>query len=157
VFGRRLFWLFVAIAGFLVGMEFAGIMLAGEPQWLQISAAAGTGLLGALLAVLVQPVAFAFAGFYAGAYLAIILTQSFGAADHVMLFFAAGGLTGAVLAVLIMDRAIMVLSCIVGAGAIVATLNIEKQTAAIVFLLLAAAGVLVQTWQMKHIQRSDRE
>ena len=31
--GRKLFWLFVAIAGFYAGIEVVRVLLAGQPSW----------------------------------------------------------------------------------------------------------------------------
>jgi len=72
VFGQKLFWLFVSIVGFLFGMGFAGLVFPDQAQWVPILFALGAGFLGALLAVVAQRVAFAFAGFYGGFYLALI-------------------------------------------------------------------------------------
>ena len=64
--GRRLFWIFVAITGFFVGAEVAGDLFANQPQWVVWVLAAGAGIIGAVLAILLQRVAFAVAGFYGG-------------------------------------------------------------------------------------------
>ena len=144
VFGRKLFWLFVAIAGFLFGMQFGGLILPDQPHWIRLLIALGAGILGALLAVLAQRVAFALAGFYGGSYLALILAQSFGAGGRSILLFVLAGVIGAVVATLIMDWAIIVISSLVGAGAIVEALAQGQSISIIVFLALVAAGVLVQ-------------
>ena len=145
LFGRRVFWLFVAIAGFLVGMRFAGVILLDQPKWLQLFLAVGAGVLGALLAVLVKRTAFALAGFYAGAYLALVGAQSYGAGGNSVILFVLGGVAGALFATLIMDWAIIVLSCLVGAGAIVDSLALGQTSRLIFFLVLVIAGALVQT------------
>jgi Domain of unknown function (DUF4203) len=150
VLGRQLFWLSVAIAGFLVGMRFAGVILAGEPQWLLVCVALGAGLLGALLAVLAQRVAFALAGFYAGFYLALIGAQSFGAEGNNIMFFVIGGVVGAVCAALMMDWAIIILSCLVGAGAIVEPLGLGPMMSGVVFLALVIAGACFQARCFSH-------
>jgi hypothetical protein len=145
VFGRRLFWLFITIAGFLVGMEFGGVMLAGQPQWARLVVALSAGLVGALLAVFAERVAFALAGFYAGSYVTLIVAQSFGGHGNNNVLFIIGGVLGAVFAGFIMDWAIVVLSCLVGAGAIVQGLDLGETMSAIIFIMLAAAGAFVQT------------
>lgn len=73
LFGRTLFWLGIAIAGFLVGTEYAHVMFAAHPQWVVLAVAIGAGVVGAVLAVLVKRVAFALVGFYAGIYLGLIV------------------------------------------------------------------------------------
>ena len=144
VLGRKLFWLFVAIAGFLLGMEFTRLVLADQPTWVMLFIGLGAGLLGALLAILAQRVAFALAGFYAGAYFALIVAQSFGAGGHNILLYAVCGVIGAVLAALMMDWAIILLSCLAGAGAIVVTLGLGPTMSPIVFVILLIAGTFVQ-------------
>jgi hypothetical protein len=142
--GRRLFWLFVALVGFLLGMELTWVILGEQPKWVMLFIGLGTGLIGALLAVLVERVAFALAGFYAGAYLALIGAQSFGVGGNTIILFAAGGLIGAVFAALIMDWVIIVLSCLAGAGAIVVSLGLDQMLSLLVFLVLAVAGTFFQ-------------
>jgi hypothetical protein len=144
VFGRKLFWLCVALLGFFLGMEFAGVLFADQPQWVMLLIALGTGLVGALLAVLAERVAFALAGFYAGAYLALISAHSFGIASHSTLLFGAGGVIGAVLAALLMDWAIIVLSSLVGAGAIVDAAGMGQPTGVLVFMGLTVVGIVIQ-------------
>lgn len=142
--GRNVFWLFVGLIGFLVGVELAEIWLADAPRLLVIAAAAGVGLLGALLAVLYERVAFALAGFTAMAYLAMVLAKKIGidSAPPTSVFVA--GLVGAILAALIMDWAIIVLSSLAGAAAIVSTLTTARTVDAAVFVILAAIGISVQ-------------
>ena len=155
-FGRKLFWLFVAMVGFLVGMEFARVVLAGRPQWVLLLVALGAGLLGALLAVFAERIAFALAGFYAGSYLALILADSWGAHGNSMVVFAMGGVIGLVFAVLIMDWAIIVLSCLVGSGAIVQALDLGQTTGSLVFVALVVAGAFLQARFMTRSETARR-
>lgn len=150
LFGRKLFWLFVAVAGFLLGMEFAGLMLPHQPAWIMLLIALGAGLLGALLAMLFQRVAFALAGFYGGAYISLILAQTLGLVSSTIVFFFAGGVVGAVFAILIMDWAIILLSCLVGAGAIVEVLGLGQSISIIVFLALVLIGAFAQSKFLSH-------
>ena len=62
-FGRRLFWIFVGIAGFLFGMEFGPKVVTGASQEVVLVAAIVTGLIGVVIAVFAQKLAFAMAGF----------------------------------------------------------------------------------------------
>jgi Domain of unknown function (DUF4203) len=144
VLGLKLFWLFVAIAGFLFGMQFGDLILPDQAHWIRLLIALGAGFLGALLAVLAQRVAFALAGFYGGSYLALILAQSFGAGGSSILLFVVAGVIGAVIATLIMDWAIIVISSLVGAGAMVEALALGQSIRIIVFMVLVVAGILVQ-------------
>jgi hypothetical protein len=152
--GRRLFWLFVALVGFLLGMELTWVILGEQPKWVMLFIGLGTGLVGALLAVLVERVAFALAGFYAGAYLALIGAQSFGVVGNTILLFAVGGLIGAVFAALIMDWVIIVLSCLVGAGAVVVSLGLGQTMSLLIFLVLALSGTFLQARIMVRSRKS---
>ena len=143
--GRELYWLFVAIVGFLVGMRIADTILADQPHWLLFLLAVAAGVVGAFLAILAQRLAFALAGFCAGGYLALIGTQSYGIGGHGVLWFVLGGVAGALFAVLIVDGGLIVLSSLVGAGAIVDSLVLGRSGRILVFLLLVIAGILVQT------------
>lgn len=146
LFGRKLFWLFLGIAGFLVGMEITPMFFGDQPQWIQLSIALGMGCLGAILAILVQRIAFAFGGFFAGMYLALGIGHFFALAPSNTMFFMAigGGITGAIIATLIMDTAITLLVCLVGAGAIVGELHLDPLINILIFVILVGAGFFFQ-------------
>ena len=148
VAGRKFFWLFIAITGFFVGVELAHDLFANQPWWVVWVFAAGAGIIGAVLAMLFQRVAFALAGLYAGCYLAIFVVQSLGW-GRLDLAILVGGVIGAVLATLVMDWAIIVLSSLVGAGLIVASLGLDSLQGAILAGVLAAVGILVQATLMR--------
>jgi hypothetical protein len=150
IFGRKLFWLFVAIVGFLVGMEFIDLLLTNQSIWIKLLGGLGAGLLGALLAIFVQRAAFILAGFFAGAYFCLQLANPLGAAGASLILAVASGAIGAIVAALLMDWAIIVLSCLVGAGAVVSRLGLRDLNTAIVFLVLVIIGILVQAKLMEH-------
>src|SRR6266446_1724973 len=54
VYGRRLYWLFVAGIGFLTGLALAPRLLVGQPEWMILLVALILALIGALLAVVAQ-------------------------------------------------------------------------------------------------------
>ena len=149
ILGRKIFWLSVAIVGFLVGMELTGMLLADQPTWVLLAGGLAAGLIGALLAVLAQRVAFGLAGFFAGAYLTVIVAQSQGTGGTSMILPIVGGVIGALVAVLLMDWAIIVLSCLVGAGTIVAQLQLSPKVSAIAFAVLVIIGIVIQAKLME--------
>jgi len=149
IFGRKLFWLFVSIVGFLVGMEFIDLLLVDQSIWVKLLGGLGAGLLGALLAIFVQRVAFVLAGFFAGAYFALLLAHPLGIAGASLILAVAGGVVGAIVAALLMDWAIIALSCLAGAAAIVSRLGLRDVNMAIVFLVLVIIGILVQAKLME--------
>lgn len=145
-FGRKLFWLFIGIAGFLFGMEITPMFFGDQPQWIQMAIAIGIGFFGAMLAMLAQRIAFTFGGFFAGMYLALRVSQYFAMDDFntMLLLMIGAGIVCAVTATLIMDKAITILACLVGAGAIVGELHLGHAMNTIVFVILTGAGYFIQ-------------
>lgn len=144
LFGRSLYWVFVAVAGFLVGGQVAELALADSAPWIRLLAAIAAGLIGALLAMLAQRLAFGLAGFYAGGYLTAAAMNSLQVDGNSGIWLLAGAILGALVALVVLDWAIIVLSSLVGASAIVAALNLAPTAAAIGMLLLVAIGIAVQ-------------
>jgi len=119
----------------------------------------GSGPLGALLAVVAQRVAFAIGGFFAGSYIALAAVAHFGIETSPNIFIFVGGVVGAVIAAIIMDAAIIVLSSLVGAGAIVQALSLNQASRSLLFLGLVAVGIVIQftlTAPPKHEARDRR-
>lgn len=146
LFGRKLYWLFIGIAGFLFGMEISRMFFGGQSQWLQLAIAIGLGCLGALLALLVQRLAFTIGGFLAGVFLAIKASPFIAVPDHgaMLLLIIGAGIFGAVVATLVMDMAITILVCLVGAAAIVGELQLGPVLNFLAFVILVGAGFLFQ-------------
>jgi len=146
--GRKLFWLFVAIAGFYAGIEIVRVLLAGQQTWVMWVVGAAAGLIGALLAMLFQRVGFALGGFYAGGYAALILAERFAPGIVGGATFVIGGVVGALFAAWLMDWAIIVLSCLVGAVLVVTSLGLQGVAGFLVYVVLAGLGIAFQAWMM---------
>jgi Domain of unknown function (DUF4203) len=144
ILGRKLFWLFVAIAGFYLGFELARGLAAEQPAWLLWTIAIGAGLIGAVLAMLLQRVGFALGGFYAGGYIALLAAERLAPGTIGVAAFVVGGVIGAVLAAVLMDWAIIVLSCLVGAALVVPALALQPLASGFVYAGLVAVGIVVQ-------------
>lgn len=142
--GRNIFWLFISVIGFLIGFELAHVWLADQPMWLALVAGVVTGLVGAVLAIVYERVAFALAGFYAAAFLVITYAGKLGFASMPAVTPYAAGLVGALLAALLTDWTIIVLSALAGAAAIVSVFVLQPAVEVVSFLALALVGVLVQ-------------
>jgi Domain of unknown function (DUF4203) len=152
--GRKLFWLFVAIAGFYVGFEVARAVFTNQPQWLVWLVAAAAGVIGALVAMLFQRVAFALGGFYAGGYLALVAAERYlpGAAGAGA--FIVGGVAGAIAAALVMDWAVVILSCLVGAALVVSSLALGDLVGLLAYAGLVAIGIVVQRQLLRGHKRT---
>jgi Domain of unknown function (DUF4203) len=152
LFGRSLFWAFVALVGFLVGAHLSQTALAGHPAWVGVLVGIGVGIVGALLAVVAERVGFALGGLAAGGYLALVAARSLHVPGNPMIWVAIGATVGALIAILVMDWAIIFLSSLVGAGAVVGSLSIGPGIAIVLYLLLAAAGVLFQGARFERVE-----
>jgi len=150
LFGRSLYWAFIAIAGFLVGMALANEWLADKQEWIRILAAVGAGVIGAVLGILIQRLAFAIGGFFAGGYLALVLAARLHAGGNPNIWTIVGGIIGAILAALVMDWAIIVLSSLAGAAAILVPFQakLDDRILPVVFLVLAVIGIVFQGRRM---------
>jgi hypothetical protein len=145
-FGRRLFWLFVGAAGFLVGAHVADFLLHGKPEWTTLAIAIVAGLLGALFAVFLQRIAIAVAGFVLGGYvLPVILGQMGWRSGHsYWIMFLAGGIAGLFLVSVLFDWALIILSSVSGAVLIIEPLHAGMQVKRLLIVLLIAAGIAAQ-------------
>jgi uncharacterized protein DUF4203 len=146
-FGRRLFWLCVAAVGFAAGVEFAPHLVHEPSQVLQLSIAIVFGFIGALLALFLQKIAIAIAGFLAGGKLAMALVAAFVAesARYPGVTFIIGGIIGMILLLSLFDWALIVMSAVVGAYLIGHTIVLPPTGATLLFVGLAAVGIIVQT------------
>lgn len=148
MFGRKLFWLLVAVSGFMVGVQFAEMLFPYYQQWVQLAIALGFGIVSSLMAMMIQRIAFVLAGFLAGLYMALMAIQSFGFNDISTILIVLGGVFGAVAGYIFVDWAIIVLSAMIGAGVIVNTLIVVMQLSSAVsmisFMVLSVIGAVVQ-------------
>jgi hypothetical protein len=144
LFGRRLFWLFVAVLGFVTSVEVAPLILPGRPEWMIWLAALGVGAAGALLAMGLQYVAAGMAGFVIGANAVMVVLVQF-SAEPARVLVLAGGIIGMVLAVAAFDWAIIALSSLAGAWLLLRPFTWQPAAHIALLLVLTAAGIAVQS------------
>lgn len=162
LFGRRVFWLFVAIVGFLAGFAIGQRLLPGSGSLVHILVGLGLGLVGALLSQAAPNLIAGIVGFLAGGYalssLAGSLVQLSNAIHWVL--FIAGGLIGIYLAVKFFDLALVILSALSGAGALSALggelLKFSGTIQAIVFVVLAVIGIAFQLGVVKPAKQRSK-
>lgn len=143
--GRKLFWFFVGAAGFLAGLVYAPQLFQGQPGWVLLLIAAIAGLMGALLAIVLQRFAVALAGFFIGGYLLNLLLNALGIGEPFRIWtFLAGGLVGALLVSALFDWALIFLSSLTGATLISQSLGLGGALTAVVFTILLIAGIAIQ-------------
>ena len=99
-----------------------------------------------MLALFLQKVAIAVAGFLAGGKLALALVVAFfvHGANYPGVTFIIGGIIGAILLLSLFDWTLIVLSAVVGAYLIQHTIVLPQTGATILFIALAALGIVVQ-------------
>jgi hypothetical protein len=155
LYGRTLYWVFVAVAGFLVGFELGVELLAEQAEWVRLLAAVVGGILGAILGMFAQRVAFSIGGLFAGGYLGLALAHGAEIPGEPIVWLAVGAILGAIIAALVMDWAIIVLSSLAGAAAIVGTaraqFDLEATVAMLLVVALALLGIVVQGRRLRRV------
>ena len=146
LFGRKLFWLCVAALGFAAGVELAPQLVQQPTPILQLSIALVLGIVGALLALLLQKLAVGIVGFAAGGRLAVGLAATFvvEGLQYYWLTFIIGGVIGAILLVALFDWALIFLSSLLGAHLIVSAITLPPTGATVLLIGLTVVGVIVQ-------------
>ena len=145
--GRSLFWVYIALLGFLLGFEATQQYLGSEVQWLPVLAGIVVGLVAALAAMFLQYWAVGLAGFVGGAYLslsALGMGLLGDAALLPLLVAGIGGVLGAMLFVLLFDPALVVVSSVTGASLLVQPFPLSEGVSAVVFLALTVVGIVFQ-------------
>ena len=145
LFGRKLFWLCVAAAGFALGAEIVRTLSKSRLQ-LGLIVALVFGVLGALLALFLQKVAVAVLGFLAGGYVAGAIGAAFfvHSARSYTIIFLVGGIIGTFLLLAVFDWALIVVSSLIGAHLIQSATVLPPTGSTIVFIGIAIIGILVQ-------------
>jgi hypothetical protein len=148
--GRKLYWLFVGIVGFMLGLSLAGLFFTVESEMVHLAIGLVAGVIGAVFALLLQRIAVALAGFISGGYILISLFDVLGWAVKGQylpanwILFLIGGLIGAVLVALLFDWALILLSSLAGASLIVQTFEFTEWAQIFLFVFILVVGVGLQ-------------
>jgi hypothetical protein len=150
-FGRKVFWLFVAGAGFVAGMSLTANTFKGS-ELASIAVGLIVGLIAALLAVFMQRFAIGLAGFLVGGYIALQLLPltSLDGGWAPWLVFLLGGIIGVILVNAVLDWALIILSSLAGASLLIGALNPPQALGVVAFIILVVIGVSVQARELKH-------
>jgi len=149
--GRKLFWLFVAGIGFVVAMDlvlrlFAGRQ-AGGVTLIALIVGLIAGVICALLAIFLQRAAVGIVGFLAGGYVVLSLFDILQLGDMTVLAWAlvfVGGIVGVILALVVFEWALIVLSSLSGAGLIAQSVGVGRPLAALIFVAALIVGLVAQ-------------
>ena len=150
-FGRKLFWLFVGIVGFLGGMYLGAHFFNADPEWTLWVIAIGIGLVGAVLALFLQKMAIGVAGFLTGGFLSMNFGEMIGwHGDQVILtVFLAGGIIGAIMTWILFEWALIALTSAAGAYLIQRELPFHYRTRVILLVILSVIGVGIQARSLR--------
>jgi hypothetical protein len=146
VAGRRLFWLAVGMLGFIAGYQAMQRWGGGLPPSAAFVVALAVGVIGMILAVVVQRVAVALAGFFLGVVLTTFLLPLFGVALGPWngLVVAAGGLLMAFVALGLFSFALAVLTAGAGAAMLGEAIAAPPPWSLPLLVVLWVIGVVVQ-------------
>lgn len=154
VAGRKLFWLFVAAAGFFAGVDLSTRFFQG-PEGLSIAVGLVVGILFALLAMALKSVAISVAGFFLGGAALLSLAGSFGIERGDLIIYIIGGVLGVIFLNTFFDWALIGISSFAGASMLVQTLSLERPIAGIVFIVLLLVGIAIQFADKNRGKRDD--
>lgn len=169
LFGRRLFWIFVAIGGFLIGWFLMPEIVPGLATWLRVLIGVVAGVVFGLLSIPFTRVMVAIAGFFVFGGALVMGLRVLGAniATGSALYWTAfviGGLIGAVFLFFALDWALIVLTSLAGAGAVSrGIVNFVSDSplwiGVVVFAILAVIGITVQarTFSSETARRSVKK
>lgn len=149
--GRRIFWLFVCGVGFAIGATLTSQFVLGRPEWVGITLAILSGIMGALVAIYVQRFAVVMAGFASGGVAAIQLMTllNFNNPPAPWPLFLVGGIVGAILLLVLFDRALIALSSFVGAYLVIQSLGVDPSLTVLLYAALVVLGVAVQSRSLR--------
>lgn len=143
VFGRTLFWFFVAVVGFLFGFQLGASVF--PDSTMKVVFACAMGVISGLLSVVLEKLLIVLAGAAAGWLLVARLAENLGVNPQLSLLCAVvGAILFAVTVLMVFDVALVVISSLTGAGLIAEVLPLAGMVSLIAFLALFAVGVAVQ-------------
>jgi len=151
VAGRRLFWLFVGVAGFVTGVQLATRFWQG-PGWLAIIIGLIIGIIFAVLAIFLQALLIGIAGFLIGGYIFTVLASMLGidlTGMTTWIVYIIGGLIGLLLVSFLFDWAIITLSSLAGASLILQAVGRQGAVGGLIFFVLFILGVLIQGFALR--------
>jgi MFS family permease len=149
--GKKLYWLFVAVVGFVIGLALATQYLQLNPPWMVYILAFAAGVIGAILGILVQKLAIALVGFIAGGYGAYYLANTLlgiKAEPTNWIAFIVGGIVGLLLVASVFDWALYIISSWAGATLVSRTVTegvkLDPTLGMVMFFLLFVLGMVIQ-------------
>lgn len=149
IWGRKLFWLFIAAAGFLTGWQIAQAITQNEIVGIIIGIFFAIG--GALLAIFLKTIAIGVAGFLMGGWVLSGLAGLIGIDSGILfwIIYLIGGIGGAILIGTFFDWAVIFLSSFGGAVLITDAFSLDGLVRIVTLIGLVVFGIVIQASQMR--------
>ncbi len=143
VAGRKLFWLFVGVIGFIIGGQIAARFFHGS-ELTTLIAAIALGIISAVLTIFLESLSITIAGFLGGGYILLMLATSLGVKNDILIriAFIVGGIIGAALIIVLFDWALITISSLAGASLIIGAFH--PANSVLIFFILLIIGVAIQ-------------
>jgi hypothetical protein len=145
-FGRKLFWLFVAVFGFILGFYYGPLLWPAQSLIIIWGIALGAGILGAILAFVAKDAAILVSGFLAGVSLThnMLILIHFPPSRLNWILLIICGILMAWLLFTIFDYVLIFLSSFFGAYTLARILNFLPRFALLIFFVLFFVGIVFQ-------------
>jgi hypothetical protein len=162
LFGRRLYWVFVAGIGFLTGLALVPDLFPGQPEWLILLEALAVALVGAAIAIVAQQLTIGLIGFVAGGGIGLLLLRALGIVGDGSAWAAylIAGVVGLVLMLVLFDWALILLSSVAGAyltvTGVAARASLPQGMWVLLLVALVLIGVIVQAGRSRGPGRATR-
>jgi hypothetical protein len=125
---------------------------AGAATLVALVVGLAAGVIGALLAIFLQRVSVGVAGFLAGGYVALSLLDVFGLGETTIpawVLAFVGAVVGLVLALALLEWALIVLSSLSGASLIAQSIDLSRPAAVLAFVVALSVGIVVQARMLR--------
>jgi hypothetical protein len=151
--GRQFYWVFVGVAGFILGLTLASDLLLEEPM-VAAAAAAVTAISGAVGAILMHKVAIDGAGFITSGYalLGFLNTFKLDVGELTWVVFLIGGVLGVLLVLASLQNALVFLSVLTATTLILESVQLSPTLEKVAYVGLVLIGLAIQ---MGIMQNSD--
>ena len=149
IWGRKLFWLFVAAAGFFSGWQIAQTITRNELVGIIVGIV--FAVIGALLAMFLKSIAIAVAGFLMGGAILTSLAGFVGIDSFSWIVYIIGGIGGVILISMFFDWALIILSSLGGASLIVQAFSMDSGL--VRFVLFAALLIFGMVYQSRQLAK----
>jgi len=148
--GRKLFWLFSGLIGFLLVLNLAQRYFPELSPTSLVIISLVVGILGAVLTVTLQKVAIGLMGFLAGGYLVYLLVSalSISVGNLIWIFVILGGILGTFLFSSMFDWSLIIISSAIGASVIATHLIMPQPFPTVLTVVLFIFGLVIQSRMM---------